>query len=227
MTKPALIDLVNAALVRIGQEPIVSLNNVEDVSPTVVAVRSQVYVVKRKLLRMNDWNCARITVKLSRIAESSIGKTGWSYAYALPEDPECLSIVQISIDGGETFIDLDAYYNRNMGPKESLFDVDRNVLLCNADNVFIKYTGDIDVAQFDAALAAAFVALLAADLAYSLPASVSLADYLYKVAKQEIKSAKHINARERNILSPEGEVIGIRYADSDRCLRVDMSDQEE
>jgi hypothetical protein len=227
MTKPALIDLVNAALVRIGQEPIVSLNNVEDVSPTVVAVRSQVYVVKRKLLRMNDWNCARITVRLARIAASAAANLGWDYAYALPEDPECLRIVQISIDGGKTFIDLDDYYNRNAGLKATLFDVDRNNLLCNADDVYIKYTGDIDAAQFDAALAAAFVALLAADLAYSLPASVSLADYLNKVAKQEIKSAKSINARERNILRPEGEVIGIRYQNSDKCLRVDMSDQEE
>jgi len=76
-------------------------------------------------------------------------------------------------------------------------------------------------------LAAAFVALLAAELAYSLPASVSLAEYLNRVAKQEIKNAKSLNARERNILRPEGEVIGIRYSNSDKCLRVDMSDQEE
>lgn len=227
MTKPALIDLVNAALVKIGQEPIVSLNKIEDISPTVTAVRSQVYVVKRKLLRMNDWNCARITVKLSRVASSVAENLGWDYAYVLPEDPECLRIVQISIDGGKRFIDLDDYYNRNAGLRETLFDVDRNYLLCNAESVFIKYTGDIDAAQFDSALASAFVAMLASELAYSLPASVSLAEYLYKVAKQELRNAKSINARERNILRPEGEVIGIRYSDSDRCLRVDMSDQEE
>lgn len=227
MTKPALIDLVNAALVKIGQEPIVSLNKIDDISPTVTAVRSQVYVVKRKLLRMNDWNCARITVKLSRVASSVAENLGWDYAYALPEDPECLRIVQISIDGGKRFIDLDDYYNRNAGLRETLFDVDRNYLLCNAESVFIKYTGDIDAAQFDSALASAFVAMLASELAYSLPASVSLAEYLYKVAKQELRNAKSINARERNILRPEGEVIGIRYSDSDRCLRVDMSDQEE
>lgn len=227
MTKPALIDLVNAALVRIGQEPIASLNNVPDVSPTVVAVRSQVYVVKRKLLRMNDWNCARITVKLSRIEASVAGNMGWEYAFALPADPECLRVVQISIDGGKTFIDLDEYYNRNAGLKETLFDIDQDKLLCNVEDVYIKYTGDIDAAQFDSALAAAFVALLASELAYSLPASVSLAEYLSRAAKQEIKSAKSLNARERNILRPEGEVIGIRYSNSDKYLRVDMSDQEE
>ena len=227
MTKPALIDLVNAALVRIGQEPIVSLNNIEDISPTVVAVRSQVDVVRRKLLRMNDWNCARITVKLAEITGSDVEKLGWGHVYKLPEDPECLRIVQISIDGGYTFIDLDDYYNRNAGPRETIFDLDRDKLLCNADSVYIKYTGDIDVAQFDSALAAAFVAMLASELAYSLPASVSLAEYLYRVAKQELKNAKSLNARDRNILRPEGEVIGIRYYNTDRYLRVDMSDQKE
>ena len=227
MTKPALIELVNAALVKIGQEPIVSLNGLDDISPTVVAVKSQVYVVKRKLLRMNDWNCARITTKLAPVASSVAKNLGWNYAYLLPTDPECLRVVQISVDGGQTYVDLDDYYNRNAGPKETLFDLDQDTLLCNVEPVFIKYTGDIDAAKFDAALASAFVAVLAAELAYSLPASVSLAEYLSKVAKQELKNAKSLNARERNIIRPEGEVIGIRYANNDKYLRVDMSDQEE
>ena len=48
-------------------------------------------------------------------------------------------------------------------------------------------------------------------------------------AKQELKAAKSLNARERNILRPEGEVIGIRYgsAEWERKLRVDMSDEIE
>ena len=41
-----------------------------------------------------------------------------------------------------------------------------------------------------------------------------------------MRAAKSLNARERNILRPEGEVIGIRYG-GDKYLRVDMSDQEE
>lgn len=225
MAKPALIDLVNSALVSIGQEPLVSLEESDvPISPTAVAVKAKVYICKRKVLRANDWNCARITVKLGR--HPSALKRGWAYAYQLPTDPECLRIVQISIDGGETFVDLDDYYNRNKGPKETLYDLDGDVLLCNVPDVYIKYTGDIDAAQFDASLASAFVAQLAAELAYSLPASVSLADYMLKVARLEMRAAKSLNARERNILRPEGEVIGIRYG-GDKYLRVDMSDQEE
>lgn len=225
MTNPALIELVNAALIRIGQEPIVSLDNVSTVSSTVTAVRATVGIVKRKLLRCNDWNCARIKAKLARLAEN-IG-TGWKYAYVLPKEPECLRVVQVSIDDGETYIHLDEYYNRHKGPIESLFDIDDDVLLSNAESVWIKYTADIDAAKFDSALASTFVAQLAAELAYTLPASVSLAEYLQKLARKELREARSLNARERNVVRPEGEVIGIRYGYSDNHLRVDMSDEME
>lgn len=225
MARPALVELVNAALVTIGQEPIVSLDNTDTVSPTVTAVRAKVDIIKRKLLRANDWNCARVTAKLARLADKTT--FGWQYAYQLPRDPECLRVVQISIDGGENYIDLDEYYNRNAGPKEALFDVDGEILFCNSDSAYIKYTADIDPAQFDASLAAVFVAQLAAELAYTLPASISLAEHMMKIARREMKEAKSLNARERNILRPEGEVIGIRYGTGRPILRVDMSEEYE
>lgn len=227
MAKPGYIDLINAALVSIGQEPIQSLDNVEDVSPVVTAVKAKTDIVKRKLLRCNDWNCARITTPLNQL--TGVNTRGWKYAYQLPHTPECLRIVQVSIDKGETYIDLDDYYNRNAGPREALFDLDGDIFLCNIEEVHVKYTADIDAAKFDASLASAFVAQLAAELAYTLPASVSLADYMARLARQELKSAKSINARERNILRPEGEVIGIRYGDwsATKSLRVDMSDELE
>lgn len=225
MAKPGYIDLINAALVSIGQEPIPSLDNIEDVSPTVTAVKAKVDIIKRKILRCNDWNCARYNAHLSRLV--NVNTYGWEYAYQLPTAPECLRVVQISVNKGDTYIDLDDYYNRNAGPKEALFDIDGSVLLSNIDDVYIKYTADIDAARFDSSLASAFVAELAAELSYTLPASVSLADFMARRAKQELKAAKSLNARERNIIRPEGEVIGIRYGSSEfeRKLRVDMSDE--
>lgn len=224
MAKPSLVDLVNAALVSIGQEPVVSLENTENVSPTVTAVRAKVDICKRKILRMNDWNCARISAKLTKLTDKK--RIGWQYAFQIPTEPECLRIVQISVDDGQSYIDLDEYYNHNAGPKEALFDVDGDLILSNSENVCIKYTADIDPAHFDASLASAFVAQLAAELAYSLPASVSLADYMLKVARLEMKSARAINARERNVLRPEGDVISVRYGYGNNALRVDMSDED-
>lgn len=224
MTAPSQIDLVNSALMSIGQEPIVSIDDAEYMSPVVVAVKHKVDVVRRELLRCNDWNCARITAKLARVLLDN-NYTGWNYVYQLPSDPECLRVVQVSVDGGKSYIDLDDYYNYNRGPREALFDLDGNQLLSNAEEIYIKYTADIDPAKFDSTLASTFIAMLAAELSYCLPASVSLADYMAKTAKQKLRSAKSLNARERNIHRPEGEVIDIRYGHSDRYLRVDMSDE--
>jgi len=224
MTAPSHIDLVNSALISIGQEPIVALEDADYMSPVVVAVKHKTDLVRRELLRSNDWNCARVTAKLAEIMMEN-NYTGWEHVFQLPSDPECLRVVQISVDGGQTYIDLDDYYNYNRGPREALFDIDGNQILSNSPEIYIKYTADIDPAKFDAVLAPAFVAMLAAELSYCLPASVSLSEYMAKTARQKLKSAKSLNARERNIHRPEGEVINVRYGFSDRYLRVDMSDE--
>ena len=122
---------------------------------------------------------------------------------------------------------MNAYYNWNAGPKEALFDIDGDTLLCNSDNVWIKYTGLIDPANMDPFLAAAFSAQLAAELAYAIPASASLAQYLEQIANRKLKKAKSRNALARNIIQPEGEVIGIRYTNGTGAIRVDMSEEAE
>jgi hypothetical protein len=220
----SLIDIVNDALATLGEQPIVNLEK-ENATSTAILLRMKYPLVQRALLMEADWNCARITQKLSRLAYST--RKGYSNIFQLPTEPECLSVRQISIDGGETFIDLNAYYNWNAGPKEALFDIDGDTLLCNSDNVWIKYTGLIDPANMDPFLAAAFSAQLAAELAYAIPASASLAQYLEQIANRKLKKAKSRNALARNIIQPEGEVIGIRYTNGTDAIRVDMSEEAE
>lgn len=220
----SLIDIVNDALATLGEQPIVNLEK-ENATSTAILLRMKYPLVQRALLMEADWNCARVTQKLSRLAYST--KKGYDNAFQLPTDPECLSVRQISIDNGETFIDLNAYYNWNAGPKEALFDIDGDTLLCNSDNVWVKYTGLIDPAQMDPFLASAFSAQLAAELAYAIPASASLAQYLEQIANRKLKKAKSRNALARNIIQPEGEVIGIRYTNGTGAIRVDMSEEAE
>lgn len=224
MAKLSLIDLVNDALATLGEQPIVNLEK-ENATSTSILVRMKYPLVQRALLMEADWNCARKTAKLARLAYPP--KIGYNYAFQLPTDPECLHVQQISVDKGETFVDLNAYYNWNAGPKESIFDIDGDMLLCNVDEVWIKYTGLIDPAEFDPFLAAAFSAQLAAELAYAIPASASFAQYLAQVANQKLKKAKSRNALDRNILRPEGEVIAVRMNGPEKFIRVDMSDQAE
>ena len=221
----ALIDIVNDALATLGEQPIVNLDK-ENATSTSILVRMKYPLVQRAILMEADWNCARVTQKLARLVANSPTK-GFAYVFQLPTDPECLHIQQISIDDGETYIDLNAYYNWNQGPKEAIFDIDGDTLLCNSPTVWIKYTGLVDIAKFDPFLAAAFSAQLAAELAYAIPASTSLAQYLEAIANKKLKKAKSRNALDRNILRPEGEVIGIRFGGPDKGIRVDMSEEAE
>lgn len=220
----SLIDIVNDALATLGEQPIVNLEK-ENATSTAILVRMKYPLVQRALLMEADWNCARRTQKLSRLAAPP--KNGYLYTFQLPTDPECLHVQQISIDNGESFVDLNAYYNIHSGPKEAIFDIDDKNLLCNSETVWIKYTGLIDPAEMDPLLASAFSAKLAAELAYAIPASASLGQYLEQLANRKLKKAKSRNALDRNILRPEGEVIGVRYHNGDRYVRVDMSEEAE
>jgi hypothetical protein len=220
-----LIEIVNDALATLGEQPIVDLKK-EHATSTSILINQKYPLVQRTLLMEDDWNCARITTQLPKVKATT--NRGYKYTFRLPVSPECLGIRQISLDNGETFIDLNAYYNMNAGPKEALFDIDQDYLLCNAETVWIKYTGLIDPASFDPFLASAFSARLAAELAYAIPASTSLAQYLDQIANKKLKKAKSRNALTRNIINPDGEVLGSRYGgSSDRYLRVDMSEEME
>ena len=217
----ALIDIVNDALATLGEQPVVNLDK-QNATSTSILVRMKYPLIQRTLLMEADWNCARITQKLSRLAVTPKG--GYEYMFQLPTDPECLQVQQISIDGGNTYIDLNAYYNSNAGPKEAIFDLEGNKLLCNSPEVWIKYTGLVDASRFDPFLAAAFSAKLAAELAYAIPASAALGQYLEQVANKKLKKAKCRNALDRNIVQPEGDVLGARGIGT-RMLRVDMSEE--
>lgn len=219
----SLIDLVNDALATLGEQPIVNLEK-QNATSTSILIRMKYPLIQRALLMEADWNCARITRKLNKLAYPP--KSGYKNAFQIPMDPECLHIQQISLDDGQTYIDLNAYYNWNAGPKEALFDIDGEILLCNADTVWVKYTGLIDPSRFDPFLASAFSAKLAAELAYAIPASVTYADYLEQLANKKLKKAKSRNALNRNIIHPEGEVISVRGG-TDRFIRVDMTEEME
>lgn len=219
----SLLEMVNKALATLGQQPLVSLSST-NTTPTAIIVKNSINIVTEALLTEADWNCARKTAKLAKLSNQK--NIGWKNAFAIPTEPPCLQIVQISLDNGDTFIDINDYYNHNAGPKESLFDLDENRLLSNSESVVIKYTALVDHSKFDAALADAFSARLAAELCYAITASTSNAEYLQKIAERKLRKAKSRNALNRNIVRPEGEVIGVRGGESS-YIRFDMGDEAE
>lgn len=221
----ALIDLVNSALATLGEQPLVNLDT-QNATSNAILVKSKIVVIQRALLMESDWNCARITAKLSRISESP--KNGYLYSYQLPTNPPFLKVVQVSIDQGETFIDTDAYYNEGTSTLADIFDIDGDKLLSDSESIWIKYTGQVDPARFDPLLASAFEAHLAAEMAYAITASASLAESLLKLANKKTNKAKSRNALNRNPAKKEGDVVNSRYrGNSDRFLRCDMSGESQ
>ena len=204
----SIVDVVNNALASLGEQPIVNLDR-NNATSTAILIRQKYPLVLQSLLMEADWNCARFTTKLARIQSHGYG--GYQYVYQLPTDPECLHVVQISLDAGRTYIDLNAYYNWNAGPKKALFDIDRNYLLCNAPTVYIKYIGNVGVSSLDPLLASAFSAQLATELAYAITASINLYQQLFQEARRKLAKAKSRNALDRNIRHGVGDVIAIRY----------------
>lgn len=221
----ALIDLVNSALATLGEQPLVDLET-QNATSNAILVKSKIQVLLRSLLMEADWNCARVTSKLSRISESP--KNGYLYMYQLPTEPPFLKVVQLSIDKGVTFFDTEAYYSEGPDAMADIFDIDGDKLLSDYDSVHIKYTGQVEAARFDPLLASAFEAHLAAEMAYAITASASLADNLNKLANRKTNKAKSRNALNRNPAKKEGDVISARYrGNSDRFLRCDMSAEAE
>ena len=220
---PALIDIVNSALATLGEQPLVDLST-NNATSIAVLVNSKLKTAKQAILIESDWNCARMTTKLTPLATSPLN--GYAYTYPLPTEPKCLKIVQISVDGGITFFDLDAYYNGNAGPISSRFDLDEQNLLSDSDSVYIKYTADVDPAKFDAALTEAFAAYLASELAFAITNSSSLADSLRSIANRKLNKAKSRNAMNRNVYQPDGDATRVRGG-SYNSIRVDMSEEAE
>lgn len=219
----ALIDLVNSALASLGEQPLVNLET-QNATSNAILVKAKIPVLTRALLMDSDWNCARVTAKLSRLSESP--KNGYLYTYQLPTEPPFLKVVQISVDQGATFIDTDAYYNG--GDMSEIFDIDGDKLISDFDSVWIKYTGQVDHARFDPLLASAFEAHLAAEMAFAITASASLAENLTRLANKKTNKAKSRNALNRNPAKREGDAIGARYrGSSDRFIRCDMSAEAE
>ena len=206
--RPTKTSIINAALATLGQEPIVSLDDETSFQSSVKFALAKFDILYREFLAEHDWNCARKTAKLNQLAESN--KKGWQYCYALPTSPECLRVSQISIDGGDTYYDYNAYYNGNSGGRACACDIDGTYLYANYSPIYIKYSAIIDPSDLDPLLAGAFSYMLASELAYAIPASVTLADYLHQIYRRKLRAAKSNDAMNRNVPRLEGDAIRVR-----------------
>ena len=166
----AKIDIVNSALVMLGQDVLTSLS---DDSRKARICSQRIDKVLRAVLRAYPWNCA---VKRTNLAAlTSTPAYGYTYEYQLPTD--CLRVLEVQ-DGPEFRIE------------------GRKILTDASAPLYIAYLAEVDVSEYDPLLEDAAAARLAADVAYPLTNDKGLADRMYALYQAKLSEAQGIDAQE-------------------------------
>lgn len=180
------VDLVNNALTLLGADLITSI---DDPVKAAILSKQKLPSVRDGVLREFTWNCATAQVSLAPLATGPA--FGYAKSFQIPSD--CLRIV--SLENSPSYI------------------VIGRTIQCDSTEVKLTYIQRIvDVSQFDALLAMAIEARLAADLAYPLLQSGTVRDAMFQMYDLTLKKAKGIDSREKSMQELDVDVwIASRY----------------
>lgn len=166
------IDLCNSALTLLGQPTITSLST-NSRAAKLVNQRYQ-YIIDA-VLRAYPWNCA--IERKSLVADSTAPAFGFDYRFALPTSPYCLKVIE-------------------MEEKDMIFKVEGRYLLTDESSAKISYIARIAVGNFDSLLFEAVAARIAADIAFPLTNSNSMAQQAWSGYQLKIQEAQDTDAQE-------------------------------
>jgi len=195
------IEIINGALIRLGQAPIVSLD--ED-SKEAVYAKQLMDTEFAELLAEADWHCAYETVALVKIAKKP---AGFKYAYQLPND--CVRPVKIELDTEPFFLNSENYSDTRSSQR-SCYRIEKRTLCTDAEDVVLGYVSKIGVSEMDPTLAATFILKMAAALSYSLTASTTNAQLQEQQYQAKLKKTKGKNALQMAQLHKDAEAIRVR-----------------
>lgn len=165
------VEICNSALIKVGAQRILSLT---DANERARVMNEQYQKVRDELLYSHPWNFAIARAALSPVAAPEFG---FSNAFQLPTD--CLRVVETDL------------------PKDAKWDIEGSKFVCNYSEVRIKYIKrSTDTSRYSAAFCEALSFRLAADIAYQLTQSTSLADSLWQKAEQRLALARTFDAQE-------------------------------
>ncbi len=168
------IVLCSRALMRVGCEPIASFEDGTAESE----IASALYASARDaLLSAYGWSFATGQAILARLEDAPLAD--YSHAYALPND----FLRALSAGTGSRGRGLD-------------YRIARNALHTDADMVLLTYIFLPDESEFPPFFASALMARLAAEFCIPLTESTSRAEALFKLAEDEFRKAKQIDAQQ-------------------------------
>jgi hypothetical protein len=185
---PSVVDISNKALDKLGQGPIVSL---EDGTKSANLVSRNWEMVRDQVLRDHPWNFA---VKRAALA-ADVTPPAWGFSNQFPFPADLLRLLEV----------------RDLSTGE--YQVEANTILANDDVLYIRYIRQvIDPNEFDSMFTDAVATRLALELCEALTQSNTKKQMLFEEYDQSLNGARRVDGQENPpAVFEEDEWIEVRY----------------
>lgn len=158
-------EICNAALMLLGDKP---LNSLDDLTDRARLCKQIWPMVLDDEIAAHRWKATLRRAELTRKAAAPAW--GWSYQYALPTDPICLSVIEMK------------------DPKEE-YEIEGDVLLCNNTTALIRYKTRIAAGAAGPGMQSALVARMMAELAMPITKKEAVVKAAWAAYHAKISSA--------------------------------------
>lgn len=186
------LDIVNKALVNLGESTIIDLN---DKSARSVKIQKFYNEAIRETLRAYRWSFAERTIKLDKIDyESNIGNLPFAYLY-----PENVVAVIVLFVAGQDLENLNALKKN----RKKIHNVDgKKIILSNVEEAFaiVTYDESSNEEIFDDIFVSAVSYQLAAASAISITGDAKKRNDMISLFQREIETAASVDGNENNIV---------------------------
>ena len=197
---PSVVDICNEAMDLLGAATIISLT--QDSKEARLCNR-RFDTVRDSVLRTLLWNVALTRKEIA--PDATAPDFGFTYQYTLPTDPYCLRVVSFwnSVVDNEV-----AAYDSNV-----MYKIEGRKILSNEGTCKITYIARVeDTELYDSLLSSTIAYRLAADTAYGITGSMSVAQNMQALYEARLREAKGVDAMEGYPEQPQAnEYIEIRF----------------
>tara|TARA_E500000318_G_scaffold107864_1_gene117777 strand:- start:435 stop:1031 length:597 start_codon:yes stop_codon:yes gene_type:complete len=181
---PSVVEICNEAMDLLGAATITSLT---ENSKEARLCNRRFSTVRDAVLRSHPWNTA---VTRAEIASDSVAPAfGFTYQYTMPTDPYCLRVL--------------SFWNSNVDNEIAAYDsqvmykIEGRKILSNEGTCKITYIGRVtDTEQFDPMLSNTIAHRLAADTAYAITGSTTVAQQMQQLYEFRLREARSMDGME-------------------------------
>ena len=181
---PSVVDICNEAMDLLGAATITSLT---ENSKEARLCNRRFDTVRDAVLRSHPWNTAVTRAEIAR--DSTAPAFGFTYQYTMPTDPYCLRVL--------------SFWNSNVDNEVAAYDsqvmykIEGRKILSNEDTCKITYIGRVtDTEQFDSMLSNTIAHRLAAETAYAITGSTTVAQQMQALYEQRLREARSMDGME-------------------------------